>query len=118
MHPSELVSKFPAKPALTIAETGESLNFREWDEFSMRASQLFRSLGLRRGDHIAILMENDLSFLPICFGAKRSGLYFTAISYRLQEEEVDYVVSDCEAKLFITTINQRPRCRKTEFGYL
>ena len=56
MHPSELVSKFPEKPALTIAETGESLNFREWDEFSMRASQLFRSLGLRRGDHIAILM--------------------------------------------------------------
>ena len=112
MHPSDLVSKFPEKPALTIAETGESLNFREWDEFSMRASQLFRSLGLRRGDHIAILMENDLSFLPICFGAKRSGLYFTAISYRLQEEEVDYIVSDCEAKLFITTINQRPVVEK------
>ena len=112
MHPSELVSRFPEKPALTIAETGESLSFREWDDFSMRASQLFRSLGLKRGDHVAILMENDLPFLPICFGAKRSGLYFTAISYRLQEEEVDYIVSDCQAKLFITTINQRPVVEK------
>ena len=111
MHLSELVSRF-RKPALTIAETGESLTFREWDEFSMRASQLFRSLDLKRGDHIAILMENDLPFLPICFGAKRSGLYFTAISYRLQEEEVDYIVSDCQAKLFITTINQRPVVEK------
>ena len=81
MHPSELVSKFPEKPALTIAETGESLNFREWDEFSMRASQLFRSLGLRRGDHIAILMENDLSFLPICFGAK--GPAFISLPYHI-----------------------------------
>ena len=112
MHPSKIVSRFPEKPAITIAETGESLNFKEWDEFSMRASQLFRSLNLKRGDHVAILMENDLPFLPICFGAKRSGLYFTAISYRLQEEEVDYIVSDCQAKLFITTINQRPVVEK------
>ena len=107
MHPSELVSRFPEKAALTMAETGEALSFKEWDEFSMKASQLFRSLGLKRGDHIALLMENNLSFLPICFGAKRAGLYFTAISYRLQEEEVDYIVSDCQAKLFVTSISQR-----------
>ena len=106
MHPSELSSKFPSKIALAMAETGETLTFKEWDDLSMRASQLFRSLGLERGDHVAILMENDISFLPICFGAKRSGLFFTAISYRLQEEEVEYIVSDCQAKVFVTSINQ------------
>ena len=64
MHPSELSSKFPNKVALAMAETGETLTFKEWDDLSMRASQLFRSLGLERGDHVAILMENDIK-LPI-----------------------------------------------------
>ena len=32
-----------------------------------------------------------------------AGLYFTAISYRLQEAEVEYIVNDCGARVFITS---------------
>ena len=78
----------------------------------MQISQLFRKLGLKRGDHIAFMLENHPALLQITLGAQRSGLYFTAISYRLQEDEVDYIVSDCEAKVFITSKAQQAVAEK------
>ena len=97
MHPSAIAQKTPNKPAYIIAETGQTVSFKELDDLSMQGSQLFRHLGLNRGDHVAILLENHVSFLQICLAAQRSGLYFTTISYRLQEEEVDYIANDCQA---------------------
>ncbi len=103
MHPSKMADTHPDKPAYIIAETGQTTTFRELEDGSNQIAQLFRSLGLNRGDHVAILLENHPRFLQICVAAMRSGIYFTAISYRLQEEEVEYIVNDCGAGVFITS---------------
>ena len=107
MHLGELADTHADKAAYVIAETGETTTFKQLDDLSMQASQLFRQLGLNRGDHVAILLENHPALLQVCFAAQRSGLYFTAISYRLQNEEVDYIVTDCQAKVFITSKSQQ-----------
>jgi len=117
MHPSETAARFPDKPAYTIAETGESVTFQQLDDLSMQGSQLFRSLGLKRGDHVAFMMENHVAYFQIAIAALRSGLYFTAISYRLQEEEVDYIVSDCQAKVFITSKAQQAVVEKLNLDH-
>jgi len=40
--------------------------------------------GLRRGDHLAVLMENNLAFMDPVWAGFRSGLYVTTINrYRL-----------------------------------
>ena len=67
------------------------------------ARSLFRSLGLKRGDHIAILLDNHPAFFPLCWAAHRSGLYYTAISWRLQAAEVAYIVENCEAQVLVTS---------------
>lgn len=107
MHPEVLAQQWPDKPAYIIAETGAAVSFSELNDLSNQAAQLFRKLGLRRGDHIALMTENHPVMLQICVAAERAGLYHTAISYRLQKDEVDYIVADCQAKAFITTIAQR-----------
>src|SRR5271154_1531550 len=84
-----------------MAATGETLSYRELDDRSNQGAQLFRKLGLKVGDGITIFMENNIRFLEICWAAQRSGLYFTAISSRLTAGEVDYIVKDANAKLFI-----------------
>jgi len=103
MHPTEMARKAPDKPAYIMAGSGHVVTRREFDEASNQGAHLFRSLGLKRGDHIALMLENHPKFIQICLAAMRSGLYFTAISYRLQEQEVEYIVNDCEAKVFITS---------------
>ena len=86
-----------------MAGSGETVTYRQLDEQSNRIAQLFRSLGLKAGDHIALFLENNARFFEICWGAQRSGLVYTAISSRLTAAEVDYIVDDCGAKLFVTS---------------
>ena len=117
MHLGELAATSADKAAYVIAESGVTTTFKQLDDLSMQASQLFRQLGLNRGDHVAILLENHPALLQICFAAQRSGLYFTAISYRLQDEEVEYIVSDCQAKVFITSKSQQNVVEKLDLHH-
>jgi long-chain acyl-CoA synthetase len=103
MHPSIHAQSTPDKPALIMAGSGEMLTYRELEDRSNQAAQLFRSLGLRPGDHIAILCENQSRFYEICWGAQRSGLTYTAISTRLGTDEIAYIVNDCNARLLIVS---------------
>jgi long-chain acyl-CoA synthetase len=89
-----------------MAGTDEAITYRELDELSNQGAQLFRALNLKAGDHIALLMENRLAFMEICWAAQRAGLYYTAISRYLTQDEITYIVSDCGAKVVITS----PKC--------
>lgn len=105
-HPSIYARTQPDKIAYQMAGTGKAISYRELDELSNQGAQLFRSLGLKEGDHIAFLIENRLAFMEICWAAQRSGLYYTAISRYLTQDEIAYIVKDCGAKVVITS----PKC--------
>ncbi|MDP3592672.1 AMP-binding protein, partial [Phenylobacterium sp.] len=70
----------PDKPAMVSAETGQSVTYAQLNERSNRFAQYLYAQGLRRGDHIAVLMENNLSFMEPIWAAFRSGLYVTTIN--------------------------------------
>ena len=91
MHPSIHAKTQPDKAAYIMAATGETVTYRQLDEQSNRIAQLFRSQGLRPGDHIALFLENNPRFFEICWGAQRSGLIYTTISSRLTAAEVDTI---------------------------
>ncbi len=103
LHPSFHAQTTPDKPAYVIAETGETLTYGELDRRSNQGAQLLFSLGLKPGDHLALLMENGLPFVEICWAAQRAGLIFTAISRYLKADEITYIVRDCGAKVFVTS---------------
>ncbi|MBV1915395.1 MAG: acyl-CoA synthetase [Pseudomonadales bacterium] len=101
MHPSIHAAKNPDKPAYIMATTGEVVTFGELNDISIQMSRVFRDCGLQVGDAIAFYLENHKYFHIIACAAHRAGLYFTPISNKLTAEEVDYIVADCGAKLFI-----------------
>src|SRR5271156_5067237 len=103
LHPSAIAKIMPDKIAYRMARSGATLTFRELDEAANRGAQLFRSLGLKSGDHIALMLENSLRFVEICWAAQRSGLYYAAISTHLTAGEIAYIIADCGAKLFVTS---------------
>nr|WP_281287843.1 acyl-CoA synthetase [Phreatobacter stygius] len=102
-HPSFHARSQPDKIAYRMAGSGESLNYRTLDDRSNQGAHLFRDLGLAPGDHIALIMENCLAFMEICWAAQRSGVYYTAISRYLTADEIAYIVRDCGAKALIVT---------------
>src|SRR5882724_6552907 len=102
-HPSVYARTQPDKIAYQMAGSGKAISYRELDELSNQGAHLFRALGLKAGDHIAFLIENRLAFMEICWAAQRSGLYYTAISRYLTQDEIAYIVKDCGARLVITS---------------
>jgi long-chain acyl-CoA synthetase len=103
MHPYLHAQTQPDKPAYVMAGSGEVVTYGQLDARSNQGAQLFRSLGLKAGDVIAILMENNARFFEITWAAQRAGLYFVCVSTKLTAEETRYILTDCGAKLFITS---------------
>ncbi len=103
MHPTTIAAKTPDKAAIIMASTGESLTYRQLEDRSNQGAQLFRKLGLKVGDCVALFMENNIRFLEICWAAQRAGLYYTCISSRLTAGEVEYIVGDSGAKVLIAS---------------
>lgn len=100
-HPSITAETYPHKPAIIMGATGEMVTFRQLDERSNQGAQLFRSLGLKAGDHIGMMLENNRHFLEIAWAAQRSGLIFTPVSTHLTKDETAYIMENCGARLFI-----------------
>ncbi|MFA6123537.1 acyl-CoA synthetase [Sphingomonas sp.] len=100
-HPSVHARTDPAKPALIVAETGETISFGALDARSNRAAQVFRARGLKVGDTIALCLENTPEFYDIAWGAQRAGLFFVCISTKLTAPEVDYILRDSGAALIV-----------------
>ncbi len=94
----------PDHAALIDAASGERVTFRALDERSNRLAQLFHAQGLRRGDHIALFMENHVRFMEVCWAAARSGLYYTTVNRYLTAEEAAYIVNDCGAKALVSSL--------------
>ena len=59
MHPATHAKTQPDRPAYVMAGSGETVTYRELDERSNQGAQLFRSLGLKPGDVIALFMDNS-----------------------------------------------------------
>ena len=105
MYPATYAQTHPTKPAYVMASTGESVTYRQLNERSNRCAQLFAALGLRPGDGIAFCLENHPRWFEITWAAQRSGLYYTPISSRLLAPEVAYIVNDCGAQVFLTSMS-------------
>ncbi|MBX6766771.1 MAG: acyl-CoA synthetase [Actinomadura rubrobrunea] len=103
MHPGQIAERTPGRPAVIMAGSGRVVTFRELDEESNRLAQLLRAEGLRPGDHVAFMLENHPLFLAVAWAAQRSGLYYTAVSSRLQADELAYIVDNCGAKAFVSS---------------
>lgn len=103
MHPAAHAKTDPDRAAYVMAGSGETVSYGQLDARSNQAAHLFRELGLKPGDVIAILMENHPRYFEITWAAQRAGLYYACISSKLTAAEAAYIVRDCGAKALIAS---------------
>ena len=103
MHPIHHARTQPAKAAYIMAATGETVTYGQLHERANQGAHLFRSLGLKRGDSVAVFMENSPRYFEVLFATERSGLYITCISSKLTAGEIEYIVRDSGSKVFIAS---------------
>lgn len=102
-HPRRHAIERPDDVAFRMSASGETVTFAQLETRANQAAHVFRQLGLRRGDHIVMLMENRREFLEICFAADRTGLYYTTASTHLADDEIRHIIEDCAASLVLVS---------------
>jgi fatty-acyl-CoA synthase len=121
MYIGTQAEKAPDRPALIVGDSGEILSYRELDDRSNRLARLLQAHGLRRGDTVALFMENNPRFMEVVWAARRSGLYLTAVNRYLTADEAAYIIADSDATVLIASYAMAqvaadlparlPRCR-------
>jgi acyl-CoA synthetase (AMP-forming)/AMP-acid ligase II len=101
MHPSIHAQTHPDKPAVIIAETGQTLTYGELDRASNRVAQLIRARGLGLGDAVAFMVANEADYYALIWGAQRTGVNFVCMSTRLTADEANYILDNSGARLFV-----------------
>lgn len=86
-----------------MAGSGEVVSYAAYERSANQVAHLLRQTGLRRGDHLAIFMENDHRMLLSEGGAERTGVLYTCVNSYLSSEEVAYIVNDSGSKVVITS---------------
>ncbi len=103
MHPGKHAGTMPDAPAHIMGRSGEVVTWGELDERSNRLTQLIWDAGLRRGDHVALFMENNPRYYEVYWAAIRSGLYITTVNRYLSAEEAAFIIDDCGAEVLVTS---------------
>ncbi|MEX2294149.1 MAG: AMP-binding protein [Acidimicrobiales bacterium] len=93
----------PDRVAVVMAGSGESRTYGELDVASKRLALALRERGMQTGDHLAVLLENQIEFYDVIWAAMRTGLYVTPINWHLVAAEAGYIVRDCDATALVAT---------------
>ncbi len=98
----------PDKPAVILYPSGTVVTFGEMEARANRLAHLFRQAGLREGDAVAILMENNEHYHTVMWAARRSGLYYVPINSHLTAAEAAYIIDNSAAKAIVGSAALRP----------
>ncbi|MDA0160344.1 AMP-binding protein [Solirubrobacter ginsenosidimutans] len=82
--------RVPGKVALVFQD--RTLTYAELDERVNRAANALTARGVRRGDHVGLLMHNRPEVLEVAFACHRLGACAVPVSPRLRQAEVDHVL--------------------------
>lgn len=91
----------PDKPAIVLYPSGTVVTFGELEARANRLAHYFRKHGLREGDVVAILMENNEHIHAVMWAARRSGLYYVPINTHLTPAEAAYIIDNSGARAIV-----------------
>ncbi|MBE7437810.1 MAG: long-chain-fatty-acid--CoA ligase [Spirochaetales bacterium] len=86
---------------------GRRFSYAEFSKITDQAAAAFLGLGLKSGQHVAILIPNSPEFLFCYFGAMKAGLVAVTLNTLLKADELEYIINDCDASVLCTTPQYR-----------
>lgn len=91
----------PEKIAFKEAESGKTLTYQQLNEQASGLAAILLQKGLQKGDRIAILAENCLTYNALFAAAQKTGIILVPLNYRLASPEIDFLLKSAGAKMVI-----------------
>jgi long-chain acyl-CoA synthetase len=90
----------PQKEA--IVRGSQRVTYRELDEASSRVSNALIELGVKKGDHVAILMSHTPEWMINYFGVVKAGGIAVLLNSMFKAPELDFPLRNSDSKMLIT----------------
>lgn len=90
-----------SRVAVDVFERGERATYSEMDRLSNRHAHALRAFGVRKRDRIGVMLSNRIEFPILWFAIAKLGAVMVPINMRYTPREVEYVLSDTQAKFAI-----------------
>jgi len=87
--------RYPDIPA--VKEKNRSFTYRQTNDRVNRLADSLLCLGLRKGDKIAVLLENSIEIVELYLATAKTGIIIVPINFRLVGREIEYIVNDSDA---------------------
>ena len=100
----------PEKAAIAFLE--KEINYAELDVLSDQFAAALASLGVKKGDKVAIFLPNIPQFIIAYFGILKTDAVLTTISPMHKEREVAHQLKDSEAVTIVTLDTLYPMLKK------
>ncbi|MCP4368749.1 MAG: long-chain fatty acid--CoA ligase [Deltaproteobacteria bacterium] len=91
--------KFPHTVALK--DNQRSYTYPEANIRINKLANSLNSLGLEKGDKVAVLLENSIEIIEIYLATAKTGLVIVPINFRLVSADVEYIANNSDATAFI-----------------
>ena len=92
---TEQATSQPDTEAVVFEET--RLSYGQMNERVNRLANGLSSLGLRRGSHVALVLENCHQYLEAYYALSKAGMVAVPLNWRLSDEELRYIVDHSES---------------------
>ncbi|GAA0314380.1 long-chain fatty acid--CoA ligase [Bacillus carboniphilus] len=80
--------------AVVDGETNESFTFQDLDQRSTSLAYHLQQKGINKGDRVALISPNDLSYLDLLLACSKIGAIFVPLNWRLSTKEIEWILKD------------------------
>ncbi|MBW1781511.1 MAG: AMP-binding protein [Deltaproteobacteria bacterium] len=78
-----------------------SISYKDFDDKTDRMAYSFRRHGIKKGDRIAVMLQNSLEIVETYFAIWKTGAWSVPVNPSFTAREVEYVISDSAAKVMV-----------------
>ncbi|WAA12965.1 class I adenylate-forming enzyme family protein [Fervidibacillus halotolerans] len=89
------------KTAIIDIHYDRKLSYKDLNVQANRWVQIFLSHRIKKGDRVAVIASNRAELFEIMFACGKIGAIFVPLNWRLSEEELTYIITDCSPSLII-----------------
>ena len=91
----------PDRVALVDYASGVALSYAEWNARANQTANYLRSLGVEKGDRVAVYASNCPQYLDLFWAAPKIGAVLQNLNWRLTVHELQGIVDSGEPRVFI-----------------
>src|SRR5574338_354946 len=95
------VAAAPEKDFLFSEADERRFTYREFEATVRRVAGMLWANGVRKGDVVSLLLPNSVEYVVAYFACWHIGALAGPINSLLKSEEIDYVISNSEAKVVL-----------------